>query len=104
MVRLMGVRISDFAGEWWAGRLAGMRVLRAREDWHFEACEFEHRGAVGQQSRTGRAGAFSPAQVAAVTAIPGVVFSGSLDGHLRAYSSEEGKILGISIRFASMKP
>ena len=35
----------------------------------------------------------SPAQAAAVTAIPGVVFSGSLDGHLRAYSSEEGKIL-----------
>ena len=26
----------------------------------------------------------SPAQSAAVTAIPGVVFSGSLDGHLRA--------------------
>ena len=35
----------------------------------------------------------SPAQSAAVTAIPGVVFSGSLDGHLRAYSSEEGRIL-----------
>jgi polyvinyl alcohol dehydrogenase (cytochrome) len=35
----------------------------------------------------------SPAQAAAVTAIPGVVFSGSMDGHLRAYSSEEGKIL-----------
>jgi len=35
----------------------------------------------------------SPAQSAAVTAIPGVVFSGSLDGHLRAYSSEEGSIL-----------
>jgi polyvinyl alcohol dehydrogenase (cytochrome) len=35
----------------------------------------------------------SPAQSAAVTAIPGVVFSGSLDGHLRAYSAEEGKIL-----------
>jgi polyvinyl alcohol dehydrogenase (cytochrome) len=35
----------------------------------------------------------SPAQLAAVTAIPGVVFSGSLDGHLRAYSSETGKIL-----------
>jgi polyvinyl alcohol dehydrogenase (cytochrome) len=28
-----------------------------------------------------------------VTAIPGVVFSGSLDGHLRAYSAEEGKVL-----------
>ena len=34
-----------------------------------------------------------PSQLAAVTAIPGVVFSGSMDGHLRAYSSEEGKIL-----------
>jgi polyvinyl alcohol dehydrogenase (cytochrome) len=28
-----------------------------------------------------------------VTAIPGAVFSGSLDGHLRAYSTEEGKVL-----------
>ena len=35
----------------------------------------------------------SPAQSQAVTAIPGVVFSGSLDGHLRAYSAEEGKII-----------
>ncbi len=35
----------------------------------------------------------SPAQAAAVTAIPGVVFSGALDGHLRAYSSEEGKVV-----------
>ena len=35
----------------------------------------------------------SPAQPAAVTAIPGVVFSGSVDGHLRAYSSEDGAVL-----------
>jgi len=35
----------------------------------------------------------SPAQPSAVTAIPGVVFSGSVDGHLRAYSSEDGKVL-----------
>ncbi|MGH8246541.1 MAG: PQQ-binding-like beta-propeller repeat protein, partial [Gammaproteobacteria bacterium] len=35
----------------------------------------------------------SAAQMAAVTAIPGVVFSGSLDGHLRAYSAAHGKIL-----------
>jgi polyvinyl alcohol dehydrogenase (cytochrome) len=35
----------------------------------------------------------SPTQSAAVTAIPGVVFSGSNDGHLRGYSSEDGKIL-----------
>lgn len=35
----------------------------------------------------------SPAQSAAVTAIPGAVFSGSLDGHLRAFAAEDGKIL-----------
>jgi polyvinyl alcohol dehydrogenase (cytochrome) len=35
----------------------------------------------------------SPAQQAAVTAIPGVVFSGSLDGHLRAYAVKDGAVL-----------
>jgi polyvinyl alcohol dehydrogenase (cytochrome) len=35
----------------------------------------------------------SPAQSAAVTAIPGIVFSGGLDGHLRAYSAEDGHIV-----------
>jgi polyvinyl alcohol dehydrogenase (cytochrome) len=35
----------------------------------------------------------SPAQSAAVTVIPGVVFSGSLDGHLRAYSTIDGRIV-----------
>jgi polyvinyl alcohol dehydrogenase (cytochrome) len=35
----------------------------------------------------------SPAQSQAVTAIPGVVFSGSMDGHMRAYATSDGKIL-----------
>ena len=35
----------------------------------------------------------SPAQSAAISVIPGAVFSGSIDGHLRAYSSRDGKIL-----------
>ena len=35
----------------------------------------------------------SPAQGAALTAIPGAVFSGSLDGHLRAFSTEDGQVL-----------
>ena len=35
----------------------------------------------------------SPAQSAAVTAIPGVIFSGGVDGHLRAYSAKDGSIL-----------
>jgi polyvinyl alcohol dehydrogenase (cytochrome) len=35
----------------------------------------------------------SPAQSAAVSAIPGVVFSGSVDGHLRAYAAVGGKVV-----------
>jgi polyvinyl alcohol dehydrogenase (cytochrome) len=35
----------------------------------------------------------SPAQSAAITVIPGAVFSGSLDGHLRAYSTDNGSVL-----------
>jgi polyvinyl alcohol dehydrogenase (cytochrome) len=37
----------------------------------------------------------SPAQSAALTAIPGVVFSGSMDGHLRAFAAEDGKVLWV---------
>jgi polyvinyl alcohol dehydrogenase (cytochrome) len=35
----------------------------------------------------------SPAQSAALTAIPDVVFSGSLDGHLRAFAADNGRVL-----------
>jgi polyvinyl alcohol dehydrogenase (cytochrome) len=35
----------------------------------------------------------SPAQSAAVTVIPGMVFSASMDGHLRGYSAEDGKVI-----------
>lgn len=35
----------------------------------------------------------SPAQSAAVTAIPGAAFSGSVDGHLRAYSTKDGSVI-----------
>ena len=35
----------------------------------------------------------SPAQPAAVTAMSGAVFSGSADGHIRAFGAEDGKIL-----------
>jgi polyvinyl alcohol dehydrogenase (cytochrome) len=34
-----------------------------------------------------------PAQSAAVTAIPGIVFSGGVDGHMRAYSAQDGRIV-----------
>jgi polyvinyl alcohol dehydrogenase (cytochrome) len=35
----------------------------------------------------------SPAQSAAVSAIPGVAFSGSVDGHMRGYSTTDGAIV-----------
>jgi polyvinyl alcohol dehydrogenase (cytochrome) len=35
----------------------------------------------------------SPAQSAAVSSVPGVVFSGSVDGHLRGYSTADGKVI-----------
>jgi polyvinyl alcohol dehydrogenase (cytochrome) len=35
----------------------------------------------------------SAAQMAPVTVIPGVVFSGSMDGHLRAYDASDGKVV-----------
>lgn len=35
----------------------------------------------------------SPAQPAAVSAVPGAVFSGSIDGHIRAFSTEDGHLL-----------
>lgn len=35
----------------------------------------------------------SPAQTAAVTAIPGLVFSASLNGHVRAYAAKTGRVL-----------
>lgn len=38
-------------------------------------------------------GACAPAQSAAVTVIPGVVFSGSLDGMMRAYATKDGALL-----------
>ena len=35
----------------------------------------------------------SPGQSAALTLIPGVVFSGSIDGHMRAFATEDGEVL-----------
>ena len=41
----------------------------------------------------GGAAGCSPAQSAAVTAIPGIVFAGGVDGHLRAYAAADGRIV-----------
>ena len=65
------------------GGLYAIRIADGTKAWYAEpehTCPAERQGC-------------SPAQPAAVTAIPGVVFSGSVDGHMRAYSSEDGAIL-----------
>jgi len=63
------------------GGLTGLRIATGEKAWYTPpaAC--------------GAKPGCSPAQAAAVTAIPGVVFSGSMDGHLRAFTAEEGRIL-----------
>jgi polyvinyl alcohol dehydrogenase (cytochrome) len=63
------------------GGLTALRVTDGSVEWHAEP-----------PPCAGRPNC-SPAQLAAVTAMPGVVFSGSLDGHLRAYSATDGKVI-----------
>ena len=64
------------------GGLSALRVGDGGVAWHRAA----------KPCAAGKAGC-SPAQSAAVTATAGVVWSGSMDGHLRAYSSETGEVL-----------
>jgi polyvinyl alcohol dehydrogenase (cytochrome) len=64
------------------GGLYALRVSDGSKQWESQA----PRACAGREH-------CSPAQLAPVTAIAGVVFSGSLDGHLRAYSSQSGEVL-----------
>ena len=59
-----------------------LRLDTGRQVWHTPPPR-----ACGRRERC------SPAQSAAVSAIPGVAFSGSIDGHLRAYSTADGSIV-----------
>ena len=64
------------------GGLLGIQLADGKQIWRADPppCPESRRGC-------------SPAQSAAVTVIPGVVFSGSLDGHLRAYSTTDGHVI-----------
>jgi polyvinyl alcohol dehydrogenase (cytochrome) len=63
------------------GGLTALRITTGEKAWY------------AAPARCGSAPLCSPAQPQAVTAIPGVVFSGSVDGHLRAFTTEEGRLL-----------
>ena len=64
--------------------LSALKITNGELVWHKPApagvCSWGTRGCAGVES-------------AAVTLIPGVVFSGSADGHLRAYSTKDGAIV-----------
>ena len=63
------------------GGMFALRLDNGQRVWHTPPAK------CGQRERC------SPAQSAAVSAIPGAVFSGSVDGHLRAYSAADGAVL-----------
>jgi polyvinyl alcohol dehydrogenase (cytochrome) len=66
-----------------AGGLAAVNIADGKTRWTIPA------SADTCNSRRG----CNTGQPAAVSSIPGVVFSGSLDGHIRAYDSTTGKVL-----------
>jgi polyvinyl alcohol dehydrogenase (cytochrome) len=66
-----------------AGGLFALRLADGERVWHTPAPKLEctaGRGCTGAQS-------------APISVMPGVVFSGSIDGHLRAYSTTDGRII-----------
>jgi polyvinyl alcohol dehydrogenase (cytochrome) len=66
------------------GGLVALRIEDGKQVWRAEppapVCSWGVRNCIAAQSQ-------------AVSAIPGVVFSGSQDGHLRAYASADGRVL-----------
>lgn len=66
------------------GGLVSLRISDGKQLWRAEpaepSCSWGQRNCLSAQSQ-------------AVSAIPGVVFSGSQDGHLRAYASTDGKLI-----------
>jgi polyvinyl alcohol dehydrogenase (cytochrome) len=64
------------------GGLTAIRITDGTSVWH----------APGHACEPPKAGC-SPAQSAALTAVSGAVFSGSVDGHIRAYSTETGEVI-----------
>jgi len=65
------------------GGLFALKIASGEQVWYAPPIEPACKGKRG----------CSQAQVAAASGIPGVVFSGSMDGHLRGYSTKDGKVI-----------
>jgi polyvinyl alcohol dehydrogenase (cytochrome) len=65
------------------GGVSALRIADGRRQWFAEPVPCAAAAPIG----------CSPAQPAAVTAMPGAVFAAAYDGHLRAYSTENGRVL-----------
>jgi len=76
-----------------AGALFALKLATGEKLWGTPAPKPECAGTPAAAATSGGLRRCTNAQSAAVTAIPGVVFSGSVDGHLRAYSAANGSIL-----------
>jgi len=95
---------SSSGGVFWGSATDGVNIYAANADFVADS-PGSSGGMNAVELRTGRvvwsvAGAgcanrnpCKPSQSAAVTAIPGVVFSGTMDGRLRAYSTRDGSLL-----------
>lgn len=99
-------RGGPLGGIQWGGAVIGGQVFFPRSDWA-DSKPNEGGGLFALKILGGEISWFSPppppnctnqvgcstAQMAPSTAVPGVVFSGSLDGHLRAYGAADGKVI-----------
>jgi polyvinyl alcohol dehydrogenase (cytochrome) len=65
------------------GGLFALRIATGEKVWHALPQKPACAGKIG----------CTPAQMAPATLIPGAVFSGSMDGHLRAYSTSDGRVI-----------
>jgi len=65
------------------GGLFALKIANGEQMWYAAPAEPACKGKRG----------CSPAQLAAASSIPDVVFSGSMDGHLRGYSTKDGSII-----------
>jgi polyvinyl alcohol dehydrogenase (cytochrome) len=65
------------------GGLFALRIPTGEQAWYAPPEEPKCLGTLG----------CTPAQMAPATLIPGVVFSGSMDGHLRAYNTSNGAVI-----------